>query len=236
MTPVDAICFDLDSTLCMSNQSDADIHEAVFDRAGVEPLLTPADLRAVDPGDVESAHSPGEFYTNLYRATVDRLPDDVDPDSGLLTELGDITTDVVDATDVSFRAGAEAALEYARAEFDAVGLITNGGEERQRAKLETLGIGDAFDVEVFGDPAGGVEPKPASEPFETALAELGTAAPSTVYVGDTHSTDVVGAHRVGLQSVWVPPDRPHEDVATDPEPAPSYRLESLEELPNVLTP
>lgn len=235
MTRVDAICFDLDSTLCTSNQSDAEIHETVFDRAGVEPLFGPADLRAVDPTDVETADSPSDFYANLYRATVDRRPGEFDPDPSLLAELGEITTAVVDETDVSFRTGAEAALEYARTEFDAVGLITNGGEERQRAKLETLDLGDAFDVEVFGDPAGGVEPKPAREPFETALSGLGTAASSTVYVGDTHSTDVVGAHRVGLQSVWVPPDRPHEAVATDPEPAPSYRLESLEELPNVLS-
>lgn len=235
MTTVDAICFDLDSTLAMSNQSDAEIHEAVFDSAGVEPFFTPADLRAVDPNDVETARSPGEFYTNLYRATVERLPDDVDPDPGLLTELGEITTEVVDETDVSFRSGAEAALEYARSEFEAVGLITNGGEDRQRAKLETLGIGDAFDVEVFGDPGGGVEPKPAREPFEMALSGLDTPAPATVYVGDTHSTDVVGAHRAGLQSVWVPPNRPHEDVPGEPEPAPSYRLESLAELPDVLS-
>lgn len=233
MPPVEAVCFDLDSTLCLSNQSDHEIHSTVFERAGIEPPFTPTDLRATDATDVATAESAADFYTNLYRAIVDRLDDDVDLSPSVLAELGEITTDVVDETDVSFRPGAERALEYARDRYE-VGLITNGGRETQTAKLETLGIADPFDVTVFCDPGEGIDPKPATEPFELALSELSATPETTVYVGDSHSGDVVGAHRSGLRSVWVPPNRPHEDHPSDPDPAPTHRLDSLDELPGIL--
>ena len=45
---------------------------------------------------------------------------------------------------------------------------------------------------------------------------------------------MTGANQVGLDSVWVPFDRPHEDLPGDPDPAPTHRLDSLTELPAVL--
>ena len=233
MSDVDAVCFDLDSTLCVSNQSDNEIHQEVFERAGIDPIFTPADIRAVDSADVETAETDAEFYANLYRATVSNLSIDRDIDSSLLVELGEITTEVVDETDVSFRSGAEDALEYASEDYE-VGLITNGGERTQTAKLETLGVADVFDVAVFCDPNQGIDPKPAREPFERALSGLSTSAETTMYIGNDHSSDVVGAHLAGLQSVWVPLPRPHETYPSAPDPAPTYQLESLAELSTVL--
>ncbi len=87
---------------------------------------------------------------------------------------------------------------------------------------------------VYCDLAGGVDPKPATEPFDRALAALAVPPAATAYVWDDHSADVVGAHEAGLQSVWVPPDRPHESHLTDPDPEPTHRLESLTDLPTVL--
>lgn len=233
MADVDAVCFDLDSTLCVSNQSDSDIHGAVFDRAGIDPLFTPAELRAVDAADVETADTDAEFYTNLYRATVASRSTDLDIEPSLLEELGEITADVVDQTDVSFRPGAEEMLAYARDRYE-VGLITNGGERTQTAKLEVLDIADAFDVAVFCDPSEGIDPKPATEPFRRALSELSASAGNTVYVGNDHSTDVVGAHAAGLQSAWLPLVRAHETAPRAPEPAPTYRLESPTDLSSIL--
>lgn len=231
MPAIEAVCFDLDSTLCFSNQSDQEIHETVFERAGVDPVFTPSDVRAVDTSTVETAESDAEFYANLYRAAVSDHP--ADPDSSLLDRLGEITADVVDETDVSFRPGAQQALAHASDQYP-VGLITNGGETTQSVKLDNLGIADVFDVTVFCDPAGGIEPKPAVAPFERALAELPGAAEETVYIGDSHGSDVAGAHRAGLQSVWVPPDRPHGSQPTAPEPAPTHRLDSMAELMDIL--
>lgn len=233
MAVLEAVCFDLDSTLCVANQSDEEIHRAVFERAGIEPLFAPADVRAVDPGDIEVAQTVPEFYTNLYRAVLDRQPDRDGVAPGLLQELGQITADVVDETDVSLREGAMAAVESAGERYQ-LGLITNGSEEIQTRKLERIGLLDAFDTMVFCDPAAGIDPKPSTVPFERALRDLGTGPGATVHVGDSHGADVVGARRAGLTSVWVPHARAGSVQPATPDPAPDHQLDSLGELSTVL--
>lgn len=225
MGEYDAVCFDLDSTLCVSEQSDADIHAAVFERVGVEPFFSPADVRAVDSTDLPTAHSDREFYEHLYRA----ICADVDGDASLAPALAEATLEVVDETAVRFREGADEALARTRQRYD-VGLITNGGEAGQRAKLERLGISDAFDATVFCHPSDGVEPKPDPEPFERALDALDARPECTLYVGDQHAADVVGAQNVGLQTAWVPLVRHGTAHPDDPEPAPTHRLDSMAEV------
>jgi len=229
MSDFDAVCFDLDSTLCVSEQSDADIHEAVFERSDVEPFFSPADVRAVDSAELPTAHSDREYYEHLYRAVCA----DVGGDPTHAPALAEATVAVVDETAVTFRDGARAALDHARERYD-VGLVTNGGEATQSAKLERLGIADAFDATVFCDPVNGVEPKPDPVPFERALDALDATPDRTLYVGDDHGADVVGAHQVGLQSAWVPFVRHDGNDLGEPDPAPTYRLGSMTELPSVL--
>lgn len=231
MMEIQAVCFDLDSTLCIRNQSDREIYDALFERAGIDPLFRPEDVRAVDDADIEPAETDAAFYKNLYREAV--RPLDIEPNQSVLAELGRITTEVIDESDISFRPGAAAALEYAREHYN-VGLLTNGPEHVQQPKLATLGIEDAFDATVFCNPTEGVPLKPASEPFEQVLSGLSTTPESTVYIGDSHSADVVGAHRAGLQSVWVPPDRDHGSRPPNPDPEPTHHLRTLSALPTVL--
>ncbi|WP_135363913.1 HAD family hydrolase [Halosimplex halophilum] len=229
MGEFDAVCFDLDSTLCVAEQSDAEIHAAVFDRVGLDPLFSPADVRAVDATDLPTAHSDREFYEHLYRAVCA----DVGADRAHAPELAEATVEVVDETAVSFREGAREALDHVRERHE-VGLVTNGGEATQTAKLERLGVADAFDATVFCDPANGVEPKPDTEPFERVLADLDAPAGRTLYVGDSHGADVVGAHAAGLHSAWVPLVRHDAAPPADPDPAPTHRLDGMAELPDVL--
>ena len=225
----DAVLFDLDSTLCVSEQTDHGIHAAVFDRVDVEPFFSPADVRGVDSTEMPAAASEVEFYEALYRA----VAADVGGDPSHASELAEATVEVVDETAVRFREGAKAALDYACERYD-VGLVTNGGERLQRRKLERLGIADAFDATVFCDPGAGIRPKPHPAPFRAALSALDVSTDRCVYVGDSLDHDVTGANHVGLDSVWVPLDRPHEDLPDDPDPAPTHRLDSLTELPAVL--
>jgi putative hydrolase of the HAD superfamily len=225
----DAVLFDLDSTLCVAEQTDHEIHRTVFDRVDVEPFFSPADVRDVDPDDVTTANSDRGYYEALYRA----VAADVGGDPSHAPELAEATVEVVDETAVRFREGAEAALDHAREHYE-VGLVTNGGEETQRSKLERLGIADAFDVAVFCNPLAGLESKPDPAPFRAALSSLDATADRCVHVGDSLGHDVAGADRAGLDSVWVPFDRPHEDLPEDPDPAPTYRLDSPVDLPAVL--
>ena len=229
MTEIDAVCFDLDSTLCLPEQSDEEIHEAVFERVGCEAFFTPADVRAVDSADLPTADSDREYFEAVYR----EIAGEDHPDAAHIPALAEATVDVVDPTVVSFREGAREALDHVSDRYE-VGLVTNGSEETQSAKLERLGLLDSFDVTVFCDPADGIEPKPDPEPFRRAVSALAAAPERTLYVGNWHAGDVVGAHAAGLQSAWVPYERAHETIPEDPDPAPTHRLDSLAELRTIL--
>lgn len=225
MSGVTTICFDLDSTLCVRDQDDEEIHEAVFDRVGVEPIFTPADVANVDATDLPTAESDLEYWENVFRA----VATDVGCEAGLAPDLAEAMVDVVDPTAVSFREGARAALDHARERYD-VALVTNGAESTQRAKLETLGIRDAFDATVFCDPATGIEPKPDPTPFRRVLADLDSSPDEAMHVGNSHRADVAGAHNAGLRSAWVPLER----TAVESGPEPTYTLASPDELSGVL--
>ncbi len=221
MAPYDAICFDLDQTLCESTQDAAALLERTFDRAGVDQFCTPRELRAVVPS-LPTADSDREFYTQLF-AEVARQAD-VPP--SISATLTDLYLELRDPTAVQFRPGAEAALDRAAA-TGRVGLITNGGRPTQIKKLRALGIEDRFDARVFIDPGAGVYPKPDAAPFERALSMLETEPDRAVHVGDSLHADVAGANAMGIDSAWVGTDRATDHV-------PTYKLASLETFEEIL--
>lgn len=226
MAAIDAVVFDLDGTLCVRERDDEEIHEAIFERVAFDPFFEPADVRAVDPADLPPVDSTRERWEAFYRAVADRVGGD--PERA--PALADATMAAyVDDPEVRFREGAREALRAARERHD-VALVTNGSERAQGAKLDALGIRDAFDATVFCGPACDLPGKPDPEPFERALDALGAAPERSVYVGNWLHGDVTGAHNAGMRSVWVP-DR---DPPADPDPEPDHRLESMAEVPDVL--
>lgn len=84
-----------------------------------------------------------------------------------------------------------------------IGLVTDGYPPLQRAKLDALGLGRAFDVVVLSDDLGRQFRKPHPAPFAAALDRLGVAAEDAVYVGDRPDKDVAGAQAVGMRAVRV---------------------------------
>ena len=77
-------------------------------------------------------------------------------------------------------------------------VVSNANGTLQRA-FARLGIFDAFDA-VFDSCDEGVE-KPDPRFFQIALDRTGSAAATTVHVGDLYHVDVVGARRAGLQAI-----------------------------------
>ena len=216
MARYDAICFDLDRTLCESTQDAETLLQRTFDRAGIDQFCTPAELRAVVPS-LRMAGTDREFYEQLFTEVARRA--DVDP--ALSSRVTDLYLELRDPTAVQFKPGAKAALEHALAN-GRVGLITNGGRPTQSKKLRALGIGDAFDATVFTDPSTGIYPKPDTAPFERALSSLETDPGRTIHVGDSLHADVAGANAIGMDSVWIGTGR---DRTT--EHVPTYELASL---------
>ncbi len=108
----------------------------------------------------------------------------------------------------------------------ALGVVTNGEGEPQRAKLAAIGLDGRFAVVVASGEAGVA--KPASAIFALACERLGVERAQTAHVGDRLDLDAEGAAAAGLRGVWL--DR----RGTAPGPAHVARISTLHELPAAL--
>ena len=68
-----------------------------------------------------------------------------------------------------------------------------------RARLDRLGVLDAFDAWSFSDETGVF--KPAPEAFRAALDPLGVDPRDAAHIGDNERTDIAGANALGMVSV-----------------------------------
>ena len=91
-------------------------------------------------------------------------------------------------------------LKALRHQGKRLGIITNGKSERQRAKIDALGIGDLFDVILVSEEIGLRKPDPRI--FLLAVEKCGAVPRETIYVGDNPQADIEGAHNAGLRAVW----------------------------------
>jgi putative hydrolase of the HAD superfamily len=114
-------------------------------------------------------------------------------------------------------------LERLRSRFR-IGLVTNGAERLQRAKLARTGLERCFDVIVVSETVGVGKPSP--EPFEVALAALGVGPDEAAMVGNDISRDIAGARAAGIRPIWV--HRPSDGWGGDPGDA--DQIEDLREL------
>jgi putative hydrolase of the HAD superfamily len=108
----------------------------------------------------------------------------------------------------------------------ALGVVTNGEGEPQRAKLAAIGLGERFPVVVASGEAGVA--KPEAEIFALACERLGVEPAQAAHVGDRLDLDAEGALAAGLRGIWL--DR----LGTTPRPTHVERISAMHELPAVL--
>jgi putative hydrolase of the HAD superfamily len=103
-------------------------------------------------------------------------------------------------------------------------LLTNGSPALQNIKLEiTPELLPYFDHIVISGDFGKGKPDPSI--FIHALERLGVESEEALMVGDNIMTDILGASRAGIDSVWVNRhEKEHSDVV------PTYEVSNLEEL------
>lgn len=223
---IHAVVFDLDGTLALHDQEPETVLKTAYDRTGVVPFCDAEDLAAA-AGDVGDADSDRDFFRRAFTIAAERHGGPVD-------RAGDLATAYdaqIDHTQVSFREGAERALDLA-SQFGPVGLVTNGQRENQTRKLRALGIADRFDVSVFaGDDT---PPKPDPEPFEFAVEGLDVPTAGAYYVGNSLAHDIVGAKGVGLGAGWYPHDFDADEDPTTYDHQPDHTFDSLHDLETVL--
>ncbi|AXI10141.1 haloacid dehalogenase [Oceanobacillus zhaokaii] len=118
-------------------------------------------------------------------------------------------------------------LEQLKGNYKLV-LITNGSPSLQNLKLEiTAELAPYFDEIIISGDFGRGKPDPTI--FEHALAALSIDKDEAIMVGDNLHTDILGANRAGIQSVWLNRhNRKREAIE------PMYEISSLSELRSIL--
>lgn len=221
---VAAVLFDVDGTLCTYRQSGRDLLARAFETVGVEQFFTAETYHDRYSEFLEDSGSVRELRRRCFAA----IARECGRDPALGRRLAEAYASMRDHAAVDPTPGARAAVERMRRRHR-VGVVTNGSPEVQPAKLDALGLSDAFEVVVhagYDTPA-----KPAPDPFHAALEALSTPPSAAVYVGNSLSADVAGAHNAGLRSVWYAGDEDqNQDSDPGPDPSPDYRVDSLAEL------
>ncbi|WP_342505688.1 HAD family hydrolase [Sporosarcina sp. FSL K6-2383] len=104
-------------------------------------------------------------------------------------------------------------------------LLTNGSPSLQQTKLEiTPEIAPYFDHIVISGAFG--KGKPDMSIFHHVLETCGITADEALMVGDNLMTDILGASRVGMRSVWI--NREGMELAEGSTP--TYEIDNLEKL------
>ena len=126
----------------------------------------------------------------------------VDATDELRTDLIDSFRVVGETADLEVAPGLETCLRALRAEKVPLGIVCDVGltpSPTLRARLERLGVLNAFDAWSFSDETGVF--KPAPEAFLAALDPLGVDPHDAAHIGDNERTDIAGAGALGMVSV-----------------------------------
>ncbi|WAC51856.1 MULTISPECIES: HAD family hydrolase [unclassified Frigoribacterium] len=99
-------------------------------------------------------------------------------------------------------------LQSLRASGHHIGLLTNGTEAQQLAKLRRTGLLDEFDVVCTSERIG--FSKPDVRAFAVLASELEVEPGACLFVGDDAKKDVDGARAAGMQALLVDGHRPRE--------------------------
>ncbi|MBN6057726.1 HAD family hydrolase, partial [Nonomuraea sp. RK-328] len=105
-----------------------------------------------------------------------------------------------------------------------LGVLTNGSQHMQEAKVRAIGLGGRVGPVLTGEALGG-HYKPAPGSYTAAARALGLAPDEVLLVGDDVVNDVTAPAAAGMRSVWL--DR----LGVQPPPAGFPRITSLAELP-----
>jgi 5'-nucleotidase len=99
---------------------------------------------------------------------------------------------------------------HALADHFPVGILTNGFAEIQRAKFDRFPeLRDRAEVLLISEEVGYMKPHP--EIFAHAASAAQTPPEAILYVGDSYTSDVVGATRAGWQIAWYTEEKTGEE-------------------------
>lgn len=93
-----------------------------------------------------------------------------------------------------------------------IGILTNGGLERQYNKIEKCGLKPVIDGMAVSAEVGAR--KPDARMYEAICQRLDVKPEECVFVGDSFSGDILGAYRYGMIPLWYVFDADHPGGST----------------------
>ncbi len=106
-----------------------------------------------------------------------------------------------------------------------MGIITNGLDALQQKRLDNTGTTKFFEIVVVSEVVGVA--KPNAKIFEYAFEQIGDVDKSQILmVGDTLSSDILGANGVGIDSCWFN----HTEENNTTEIKPTYEITDIKQL------
>jgi HAD superfamily hydrolase (TIGR01509 family) len=112
-----------------------------------------------------------------------------------------------------------------------IGLISNAADDENTQTLIDKGNLRPY-LEYIISSAKFGRRKPDRSIFEAALSYFGIPAEQAVMVGDSFAADIVGAHRAGMQGIWI--TRRTRETADRAERPAEAVVKALAEVPGVL--
>src|SRR5690625_1612525 len=107
-------------------------------------------------------------------------------------------------------------------------MHTNGGPNHQYEKLKVSpGLSSCFDYIVISGEFGEGKPEPAI--FEHAINLLEVEKDETIMVGNNPQSDILGATRAGIDSIWIN----HHNEEID-EVTPTYEVKRLKDILSII--
>ncbi len=124
--------------------------------------------------------------------------------------------------------GAHDLMRYLRAQGYGLHLCSNGFHEVQYRKLRASGMEEFFDNIILSEDAGANKPLRAY--FDYAMAKTGAKVETTLMIGDTFDTDILGAKAYGLDVMFFNRN-PRTFRPTEPV---NYEVHSLRQIMKIL--
>ncbi|WP_205324883.1 HAD family hydrolase [Glycomyces sp. YM15] len=181
------IMIDLDNTLID--------RDAAF-RLGVTEFLAAHELPASDVDWIMTVDASGYAPRSVVaQAIIERHP------------VGLVEAEIVDFLRRGAREHARVthdtadALREVREAGHRVVIVTNGVEWQQLGKVTASGLDRLVDATVVSEGAGSRKPEPGI--FHAAAEAAGEPLEGAWMIGDRDDADILGAHRLGLRSVWL---------------------------------
>ena len=167
--------------------------EAVFDAIDRMREWYWSDPERHRAGRLELAWARGE----VVRLALDEIGVD---DEALARRIGDTYHALRDDAIKPFD-DAVPTVQWLRAQGCRLALLTNGGSQGQRLKIERFDLARLFDVILIEGEVGFGKPDPRI--YSRALSELAVIADDAWMVGDNLEWDVAGPQREGIAGIWI---------------------------------